>query len=135
CVNELGGRLSVTVGAVWATCATGMMAAVNVSRDGRAFTAPHNQPWRGLPNSATTVVDGSTVLVSSLGRAYVSTDSGEHWRTARIPGHGWEGLADIQLRSDRTGYALQIQPTRTFLIVTDDAGDTWSVLPNANVRV
>ena len=60
------------------------------------------------------------------GTCVVTTDGGEHWRAANVPGSDTLDFRDVYAVDDRTAYLLSIGPGESSRIYkTVDGGETW----------
>jgi hypothetical protein len=130
CVNELGGTISVSAAATWASCPTGSLANVFVSERGpfkqvNVFGGP-------LPSfTSVTAVERTSALVSVLGsRVYQTPDGGRNWRRVFLPPQSRqaEGMS-VSFASRRHGYAVAAGAGGHQLIRTDDGGLHWRAVP------
>lgn len=138
CLNELGGSLVPTAGAVvWAVCPSGTMAGLSLSTNGgrsfgiRSFHDPGGVRQPALTNGAQIAAASPSIAVLSRGAggAFLrTTDAGRHWRavprTARIRQVFW-----LAFTNRRVGAAVVQLRNRTVLWHTTDGGITWHFVP------
>ncbi len=74
-------------------------------------------------------VNDRVAWASGVGGTYaVTTDGGEHWRSARVPGAGGLQFRDVQAFSANVAYLMAAGPGRESRIYkTEDGGHTWAL--------
>jgi photosystem II stability/assembly factor-like uncharacterized protein len=139
CLAELGGTLVPAAdGVVWAVCPSGMMAGLNLSKNGGlsfpSFHDPGGVHQPGLTNGAeiaATSPRGAVLYQGASGPLLRTSDGGVHWtvlkRTADLRDVFW-----LHFASKRDGMVLaetRSHPSRTSLLRTTDGGATWLSMP------
>ncbi|MFN2607272.1 MAG: WD40/YVTN/BNR-like repeat-containing protein [Acidimicrobiales bacterium] len=125
CVAGLAGSLAATTGAVWADCATGMLAVAWRSLDGGATFSVDQSPE--MPNSAVLAVGDAHTAVLGFpdGRLFQTSDAAR-WSvtyTASQPFAIWRfvGFTTSQI----VDVIAETGPDATRLLRSENGGRSW----------
>jgi hypothetical protein len=129
CYQDLGGDLSNSKAAIWASCPTGTMAAVSVSTDRGATWQPvHNLELAAQGAHGLGAIDDHSAIVFDVAVNGLSrlSATGQRQTVASSAENGLAGATFIGFTDADTGFAIvSTQDGASELLRTTDGGTSW----------